>query len=155
MALKEIILPSGRKLSVNAAPFHDSKRLYQSIGGEFLRVRIDGGQDVEELIKNVICLGFSSEPIEKAIEPCLKRCLYNGVKIDERTFEPEEAREDYLDICVEVAKENIRPFTKSLFAQFKGLITLVGRLPALASKSTKTDSSLTSDSKTPATMVAT
>jgi hypothetical protein len=148
MPSREVTLPSGRVLTVNPAPFHDAKKLYQAIGGEALRVQIIGEDDLSETIKNVICLGSSSLAIEQALNPCMKRCLYQGVKIDDRSFEPEEAREDYLDICVEVAKENLRPFTKSLFAQFKGLLGLVGRLPELNSSRTKTGSSSISDSKT-------
>lgn len=151
MALREIQLPSGNVLQVDAAPFKDARRLYQAIGGEFLRVDLLDKDDWTNTVKNVLCAGASSLAIEKALEPCLKRCVYNGNKITEETFEPVEAREDYFDICVEVTKENVSPFTKSLFAQFKLLVGLTSKFPPLRSSETKKESSSTSDSVMPAT----
>lgn len=151
MALREVQLPSGNILQVDAAPFRESRRLYQAIGGEFLHVRLGGSEDLSDLIKNVLCLGASSLAIEKALEPCLKRCTYNGLKIVEETFEPVAAREDYFDICVEVTKENVGPFTKSLFAQFKVLMELTSKFPALRSSEMRNSSSPTSDSAMQAT----
>lgn len=147
--MKEVTLPSGRKIEITPAPFNDSKKLYQAFGGELLRVEIDGGKELSNLIKNILCLGISSAAVEAALAPCLKRCTYNGVKILlPDTFEPVEAREDYLDICVEVAKENVSPFTKSLFAQFKGLMVGVASLLPSPSSTTQMGSSPISESAT-------
>lgn len=66
--------------------------------------------------KDIFCTGFSSKKIEKALGACLKRCTYNDLKIDENTFEPEEARQDYLPVLFEVLGEVIRPFLSSLIA---------------------------------------
>lgn len=145
MALKEVQLPSGNVLMVDAAPFKDARRLYQAIGGEFLQVNLFDKDDWSNTVKNVLCAGASSLAIEKALEPCLKRCTYNGLKITEETFEPVAAREDYFDICVEVTKENVGPFTKSLFAQFKLLMGLTSKFPALQSAEMMSGSSPTSD----------
>jgi hypothetical protein len=80
------------------------------------------GQDVDmRLLRDIICAGFSSPGIEAALEPCMKRCLYNGKKIDQDTFEPEETRQDYSAVCLEVALYNILPFTKGLPYVFKRL----------------------------------
>lgn len=128
------------------APFKDARRLYQSIGGEFLKIDLAGDDELHNTIKNALCLGISSAEIEKALEPCMRKCLYKGTKIIDDSFEPEEAREDYLDICIEVIKENIRPFTKSLFAQFKAYTGLLETALQSASLKTQRGSSMISDS---------
>ena len=53
------------------------------------------------------------------------RCLYNGSKIDNDTFEAAEARQDYIKVCAEVAKENVAPFVKSLFADYQTLSSMI------------------------------
>lgn len=133
---REVLLPSGSKLEITPAPFKDAKRLYQAVATELLRINIDPEADITHLIKNVICISVASPAIEAALEPCLRRCTYNGPKITDATFETVQAREDYIDVCFEVAKENVGPFTKSLFAQFKGLSAALGQ--ALPSDTLKT-----------------
>lgn len=149
--MKEVVLPSGRKLSVQPAPFKEAKALYQALATEFLRADIDGEAELANLIKNVMCLAISSPRVEAALEPCLRRCTYNSLRISEESFESEEAREDYLDICIEVSKENLTPFTKSLFAGFKGLMAVVGTVLPSRPIPTQRGSSLTSDSAIQAT----
>jgi len=127
--LREVTLPSGRKMEVAPAPFVEAKRLYQAIAGEMVRLSLNPDDDVTNLMKNVICLAVFSPNIEAALEPCLRRCTYQGTKIiPVDSFESIEGREDYLDVCFEVAKENVGPFTKSLYAQFKKLRAGVEKL---------------------------
>ena len=68
------------------------------------------------LRKDLFCTFLASKKIEAALAECMKRVTYNGLKITEDTFEPVEARDDYLTVCVEVTRENVVPFMKSLFA---------------------------------------
>lgn len=119
---KEIKLPSGSKLKINMAPFAESKRLYQVILGEAKSVRVNGKDETFNLVKDLFCTALSSTAIEEALKPCLERCLYNGQRITDATFEPESARVDYYDILSEVAQENIRPFTNALMQQFSPLL---------------------------------
>lgn len=148
--MREVVLPSGNKLEVSPAPFKDAKRLFQAVGGDFLKINLgEGDAELIDLLKNAICIGVSSPAIEAALEPCLKRCIYKGVKITPDTWEPVEAREDYLDVCVEVARENVGPFTKSLFAQFKVLSGAVGKVLQSVSPTIPKGSSSISDLKTP------
>jgi hypothetical protein len=44
------------------------------------------------------------------------------MKIVEDTFEPAEARDDYLKVMFEIAKENVLPFTKSLYAEYSPIL---------------------------------
>jgi len=125
--MKEITLPSGAILKITLAPFSDSRDLYQAFLEEIKTINFKSS--VQEALKDLICYGFSSKRIEMCLEKCFKRCLYNSgngdLKIDKDTFEPEEARDDYLTVCLEVAKENVMPFTKSLYAKYKPLIETI------------------------------
>lgn len=125
--MKEVDLPSGAKLKISLAPFADAKALYQAILEEVKDVQVNLESDAANLIKDLFCISFSSKKIEASLESCLKRATYNGVKIDLKTFEPAEARQDYMQVCLEVAKENILPFTKSLSAQFTQIKDLLER----------------------------
>lgn len=116
---KDIALASGSTLKVTLSPFAVSKALYQAVLEELKTLKLDPDTEFDtNLIKDVICTGFSSKKIENALNECLKRALYNGVHITEQTFEPAEAREDYMQVCLEVAYLNILPFIKNLSQQY-------------------------------------
>lgn len=117
---KELSLPSGAKLVVNAAPFSEANKLWQACAKELARLKINMSTDVDiNFIKDVICIASSSPEIEAALTPCLRRCLYGGTRIDDATFEEEDARQDYLIVVSEVLKANVFPF-------FKGLASKLG-----------------------------
>jgi len=121
--MKEVVLKSGSKLAITLSPFAESKSLYQAVLEEAKELKVSGQDDIDvNLIKNVFCAGFASKNIEACVDQCMKRVTYNGLKIDEETFEPEKAREDYLEVCYHVAYENIRPFMKSLYAQYSQVL---------------------------------
>lgn len=122
--MKERKLPSGSVLRFSdpPAPWAESEALYISVLTELKSVRINSQDDVPNLMKDLICTGFSSKIIKEALRPCLERVLYNGSKISESTFENVKAREDYMEICYAVIEENIRPFLKSLSVQFAPLL---------------------------------
>lgn len=117
--MKEITLHSGRELKINLAPFAVSKALYQAFLEEAKDVRMDGGIEVDiDLFKNLFCVAMSSKKIEACLWECMKRVTYNDFKITEETFEEEKAREDYIEVCLEVAKLNVAPFMKTLMQQY-------------------------------------
>lgn len=120
MLLDPITLPSGANLQVQIAPFAVAKALYQACLREIKHVSLASGEwSVETAIKDLFCLGFSSGEIEECLWRCFDRCTYNKVRIDKDTFESVESRQDYVKVCVEVAKANIDPFVRGLFAEFK------------------------------------
>lgn len=123
--MKEVTLPSGASLSIGEVSFAEAKGLYQALLREANLIQYKGAQELPELFKQILCVGFSSVAVEHALWQCLPRCLYNGLKIDNRTFEPVSAREDYLTVCVEVMSEVCGPFGKSLFAELKRLSQIV------------------------------
>lgn len=123
MSSRKVVLPSGAELEITLAPFADSKALYQAMLEEAKTLKIDDTAEVDaNLYKDLFCTGLSSKKIEAALTVCMKRATYNGMKITDDVFEPVEARDDYLIVCMEVARENITPFTKSLFAQYGDIL---------------------------------
>jgi hypothetical protein len=122
--MKEVILPSGAKLLITLPPFDVSKALYQAVLKELrgLEVRVD--MQLGNLWKELFCIGFSSPEIETALWKCFEKCNYNNVRLRKELFESEEARGDYIQICVEVAAENIAPFVKSLSSSVERLSSI-------------------------------
>lgn len=119
---KEVKMPSGAILKIRVAPFAVSKKLYQALLVEIKNIHVNT-DDMENLMKDLFCIGFSSIHVEDCLKECFAYCQYNDgrgdFKIDADTFEPIEARQDYIEACMEVARENVTPFMKSLFAQLK------------------------------------
>lgn len=119
--MREVSLPSGAVLKVSPAPFADAKALYQAVLREAKGVNVQTGVELTTLYKELFCIGFSSELIESRLVKCFEKCLYNNSRITDQTFEPLAARDDYMVVCMEVAKENCLPFAKSLFAEYQRL----------------------------------
>lgn len=132
--MKEIDLPSGALLKITPASFSEAKALYQAVLEEIKGIEISSKEDLTSVFKNFACIAFSSKKIEQCLEVCFKRCLYNcgkgDFKIDKDTFEPIENRVDYMSVCVEVAKENLMPFMKSLYAEYQRFLTILPDVPA-------------------------
>ena len=133
MAFKEIELPSGAQLKVQPASFADSKSLYQAILEEAKSFSIGNGTEITSLVKDLFCAGFSSKKVEAALWTCMQRCIYvserGELKIDKDTFEPIESREDYMPVCIEVAKANILPFVKGLYAEYQRALAMTEKSP--------------------------
>lgn len=123
--IKEVKLPTGAELKIQLPPFSVSKDLYQSLLREAKGVAIRQDTDMGDLYKNLFCIGFSSKEIDAALDKCFEHCLYENLRIDANTFEPEKAREDYIQVCVEVVKANIAPFMKSLYSEYKRALEVV------------------------------
>lgn len=124
MNLREIELPSGAVLKVSPAPFAVARSLYQAVLKEMRGIQFSTDSETSAFIKDLFCSTFSSKEIEKILDECMKRCLYNDSKIDADTFEAMENREDYVKVSAAVAMENILPFMKSLFAEFSTAIAM-------------------------------
>ncbi len=123
----EIPMPSGAILTVALSPFEEAKSLFQKTILFQIAVKelnsIDfkamNPEDMEtEMVRKVFVSALSSPEVEKAIWKCFGRCLYNGLKITETTFEKPELWGDYTMACLEVGKANFLPFVKSLYSGF-------------------------------------
>lgn len=132
--MTEITLPSGAILKITIAPFAEAKALYQAVLEEIKQVDIKSNTDLASVFKDLACVGFSSKKIEACLEACFKRCTYNSgkgdLKIDKDTFEPVEARIDYMAVSLAVAKENILPFMKSLYVEYQQYLAKIPSVPA-------------------------
>lgn len=118
MQTRSITCPSGATLVVAPAPFAVSKALYQALLREIRGITFATGFELANVFKDALCAGFSSPDVDRTLAECMKRCTYNTLKIDDTTFEPVEARGDYILVCMEVVRENVGPFMKSLYAEF-------------------------------------
>ncbi len=125
---KVVKLASGSELTLRLAPFADSKALYQCVLAEINRIGIRTKDEVADLIKQIFCTAFSSPLIENAFWKCAERSLYNGHKIVPDSFEPKEAREDFVPICMEVGIENVAPFLKNLSAELERVSRMIGNI---------------------------
>lgn len=124
--IKTITLPSGGVLKVHVAPFADGRSLYQAVAEEVKSLRLDPKQDVDVMLyKELFCVAVSSKKIEAAIWQCMKKALINDAPVTEEYFEPVEKRDDYLQVCLEVTRENVAPFMKSLYAAYQPIFQML------------------------------
>lgn len=127
--MTEVALPSGAILKIQVAPFGDAKALYQAVLEELRAIPMSAATDIAAALKDIACAGFSSKKIEARLDECLKRCLFNDLKIDKDTFEPLDRRGDYIPMCIAVMKENILPFAKGLYAEYGTLLQMTEQSP--------------------------
>ncbi len=120
--MNEITLKSGAILVTQIAPFSSGSKLLKTLLRELKDVDIQlenldlsqiASQDINTL-KNAVCQLLGSDVLEQAVFECMGRCSYNGLRIVRDTFEPENARQDYLPVAWEVIKVNLRPFFSGL-----------------------------------------
>jgi hypothetical protein len=128
--MREIKLPSSAILKITPASFEESRNLYQAVLEEAKNILIGSRTEMASVYKDLLCVGFSSKKIENCLWECFKKCTYNNgqtgdLKIDKDTFEPVSARDDYLKACMEVAKDNIHPFVKSLYVEYGHIIKMI------------------------------
>jgi len=135
--MKKVKLPSGADLEITLAPFSEAKALYQAFLKELKTLKIDAETEMDyNFIKDIICSGLSSKEVDEALSVCMGRATYKKLKIDDDTFEDEIARGDYLVVCYEVARANLEPFTKGLFAKFSPALEKFKKGPELKLKKT-------------------
>lgn len=104
-------------------PFAESKSLYQAMLDEMKGVKLDPKAEVDaNFYKDMFCVAMTSKKIEEAIWICFQRVTIDGLKIDDQSFEKVEHRDDYFTACYEVGRENIQPFTKSLYAKYSTVL---------------------------------
>lgn len=112
-------LPSGRELQVTLSPFKISKTLFQAMLDELRVMEVNPDTNIDtNFWKNAFCAGFSSKKVEICLNECFERAIIDKVKVGDDSFEKVEHRDDYLAVCLEVARVNVSPFTKTLFAEF-------------------------------------
>lgn len=123
--MREQKLPSGALLDIKKIPFSEAKALYQAVVEELKAVKIDTNAEMENLFKDIFCISVASKKVDDRLKVCMERCLYDGLKITDSTFEDEKARLDYSVVCFEVMQEAIGPFLKGLYAESNRLIAMI------------------------------
>ena len=130
MANPRIVLPSGAEAEIQMASFDVCNRLLKSVMKEVEGVPVSlglrgAGIDTSKMtdealntIKSVIARLISSEKIEDVLWECMATVLYKGKRVTKETFEPGEARADYLPLAKEVLVHNLGPFFKNLDSMF-------------------------------------
>lgn len=120
-------LKSGRTLRVQPADFRKSKTLFDAVAKEIKAAHYDAKQEIDiNFIKNTLLGLISSEAVEVALWPCMTGVLVGTDKVTPEFFEKSENREDFLEICYEVAKENVIPFMKNLSSKFEPILKELG-----------------------------
>ena len=129
--MKKIETTTGADIQIAPAPFKDAMELksvlfkeFAKSGVSFDKVQLDdlANTSIDELLKPLIQIDTSKE-FYTAFFKCASRCLYNGNKITEDTFEDVTAREDYYLVMLEVLKENLTPFFKGLVSKLPQFIS--------------------------------
>ena len=103
---KEFKMPSGATISFQHPPFEDADELYRTFLEEMKGVKLME-DNIGDMVKNVFCMSLSSKKIKAQLKICMAKTLYNGERINEHTWEPIKAREDYIPACLECMKETL------------------------------------------------
>jgi hypothetical protein len=111
-------LPSGAKLHITTATFERALELFKAYSEEMKLLKINEEMSMGVMEKNIFCTIIDSKRIEKALTACMETVTYNGGKVSLDTFKEPDSWGDYVDVCLEVAKDNINPFMKNLSARF-------------------------------------
>lgn len=133
--MKEVVGNEGAKIVINVAPTRVVMQLRQCLAGVLKEfdIDVDGISSIEQfvkdakehqskwlnLLKNIYCTLQESNRFWALAYECMKHCTYNDQMITERLFDDiPEARIDFDLIVLEVVKENLYPFFKSLLGKF-------------------------------------
>jgi hypothetical protein len=124
----QYVLPSGGELNVTPLGFEEAWRVSQDVIGVIKELSLDFSAidfkkpmtvDLVREFKDPICTLLGSPVINKSVRSAFNRATYNGAKIDKMTFDPVEARGDYLFAAFYALKENISPFFDGILSFLK------------------------------------
>lgn len=115
---REHKLPSGAVLKITTATFERALELFKAYCEEMKGINLDENMSTLTLEKNTFCAIATSPRIEKALAACMDSVTYQGLKVTAETYKDPETWGDYMDVCAEVAKDNLNPFMKNLSARF-------------------------------------
>jgi hypothetical protein len=123
-------LPSGAELEVTPLDFEPAFEISQVVTRFIGLLDVDlTGMDPKQwnsiadidlaAIKRPLSQVLSNSDLRKAGDKCLVKCTYNGQKVTTKTWEPVEARQDYLYAIFFAMKENVMPFFEGAFSSLK------------------------------------
>ena len=93
--MEPIVLPRGAALEITLLPYEEAWQVSQRVAKVLEGIKLDGVQvDLKKfLVSDVtkfqgpILQVLSSRELVEAAKVCFKRCTYNGLKIDGKTFD--------------------------------------------------------------------
>jgi hypothetical protein len=123
-------LPSGAEFEVTLLDFEPAFDISQTVSRFVGLLEVDlkaleiekwkSFSDIEvDAIKRPLSQILSNAELRKAGDRCLVKCTYNGQKVTTKTWEPAEARQDYLIAMFYALKENVAPFFVGAFSFLK------------------------------------
>lgn len=122
-----------KELGIELGSFREAKNLQDAILSEVKTQKVDVKTELDvNFIKDILASIISSPKVEDALWPLMARCIFgpSKEKVVESLFDAKpELREYYLEICYEVALENIKPFMKGLFAKYEHTLSAI--IPSL------------------------
>lgn len=120
-------LPSGAELEVTLLDFEPAFEISQTVT-KFLglldvdlkALEVEKWKSINDIdvnaIKRPLAQILSNSDLTKAANKCLAKCLYNNVRINEKTWNAPEARKDYYHAMFYALKDNIYPFFEGVFS---------------------------------------
>ncbi len=123
----KVKLPSGKELSVTPLDWEDAWAISQRVIAVVEKLEVDlKGIDWKDIksqdilnFKGPICNVLSSKEVFEASKECFKKCTYDGLRIDNVTFNDPKARGDMLVACFHALKENCAPFFGGLLSSLQ------------------------------------
>jgi len=106
MANLKMKLPSGSELEVTMGSLKECDDLLSAV------LSISDEVNVDATV-------LASQKVRDAVWVCLGRALYDGQKVEKKTFEAEEKRQDYIPMMLAVLNYNIAPFFAGLGSKSK------------------------------------
>ena len=122
-------LKSGEILKILDTDFETSNALFKAVIKSLKSIDIDDSvKNLEAFTGALIGAQLSDDSVEKAMWGCLACCLYKGAKIVPSVFNDFKAREDFIEICLEVGQENLRPFMNGLYVGLPRITQMIANI---------------------------
>lgn len=111
-------LPSGAELSITTATFERALELFKAYSEELGKLKFSEDMSTLALEKNMFATLIDSNRIENALKECMKSVRIDGLEVTQEYFKDPERWADYVEVCLEVARDNVNPFMKNLSVRF-------------------------------------
>ena len=139
---KEVILKSGKKLTMQYAQFEVQMELLSALVDEATKLNLNlQDQDALSLgLTKLIAIAMTAKSISNIFWQCANTCLYEENRITQQTFNDVENRKDFLEVKYWVLFFNLEIFFSSLFGgseafqNLGGGETIAGLMQSLVSK---------------------
>ena len=112
----EIVLQSGNKLRIQKTNLDNATALLDTLIGKFSKAfggtaakQGHDGEVIEAILDGVSSVATDKKMRDQIIA-CFRGCTYNDENLSKDTFEAVEAREDFLEVLILVARANVEDF---------------------------------------------